>query len=278
MSISYLNGVWQPVEDARISVRDRGFLFGDGIYEVIPVYNRQAFTLARHLKRLATSLEEIKLENPLSTDAWDSLIAEAIEKSGETTASLYLQITRGADVKRIHIYPEKVVPTIFVMVSPLPATRDIYPYEVITLDDYRWSKGFIKTVSLIAACMLKNEAISRGANDAILLKGGMVTEATSSNVFMVLDGVIVTPPKSQHLLFGITRDVVIELARGHKMPLQERDFTLVELMRASEIFVTSSTHEAWPVGKLNGTMVGNGEGGIVWQEIDRLFQAFKQQA
>jgi len=278
MSISYLNGTWQPVEDARISVLDRGFLFGDGVYEVIPVYNKKPFTLDRHLKRLLNSIDEINLTSPYDIKGWTTLIGEAIDRSGEESASLYLQITRGADVKRIHIYPEKVVPTVFIMVTGVPSKREISPYEVITLDDYRWSRGHIKTVSLIAACMLKNEAITKGVNDAILIRDGVVTESTSSNVFVVLNGTIVTPPKSGHLLFGITRDVVIELALQNGLPVEERQITHEELMEASEIFITSSSHEAWPVGVINEKTIGNGEGGVIWQEVDRLFQAFKQKS
>ncbi len=278
MSISYLNGSWQPIEDARVSVLDRGFLFGDGVYEVIPVYNQVPFCLSRHITRLCNSLDEIRMPNPLSNSEWTCLIEEAIEKSGEETASLYLQVTRGADVIRNHVYPEPIEQTVFLMVSPAPllAREEIDPYSVVTLDDYRWSMGHIKTVSLIAACMLKNEAIAQGVNDAILIRDGLVTESSSSNVFIVLDEVIVTAPKSRYLLHGITRDVIVELARENDLAIEERDFTLEELSEASEIFISSSIHEAWPVGELNNQIVGNGEAGLVWQEVDRLFQAEKK--
>ncbi|HIG41573.1 MAG: D-amino acid aminotransferase [bacterium] len=277
MSISYLNGQWQPIEEAKVSVLDRGFLFGDGVYEVIPVYKGRPFTLPRHLTRLNNSLAEIKLSNPLSDDDWSNLIEEAIRRSGETTAALYLQITRGADKTRVHVYPDALTPTIFLMVSPAPVLerKAVPPYKVITLDDYRWSRGHIKTVSLIAACMLKNEAVAQGVDDAILIRDGVVTESTSSNVFVVLDGVIVTAPKSLHLLHGITRDLVVELAAEKGLPIEERTFTADELASASEVFITSSTHETWPVGVLNGKAIGNGEAGVVWQEVDKLFQAYK---
>ena len=278
MSISYLNGSWQPIDEAKVSVLDRGFLFGDGVYEVVPVYGKNPFTLSRHLVRLNNSLDEIRLVNPLSTDQWTQLITEAIDRGGESNAALYLQITRGAGSKRDFVYPEVVQPTIFLMVSPAPALdrQNVVPHKMITLQDYRWSMGHIKTVSLIAAGLLKNEAISKGANDAILVRDGVITESTSSNVFIVVDGTLVTAPKSNLLLHGITRDVIIELARQNGLVVDERTFTPEELGKADEVFVSSSTQESWPVGSVNGKVIGNGQGGIVWQEIDRLFQEFKK--
>ena len=278
MSISYLNGSWQPIDEAKVSVLDRGFLFGDGVYEVVPVYGKNPFTLSRHLVRLNNSLDEIRLVNPLSTDQWTQLITEAIDRGGESNAALYLQITRGAGSKRDFVYPEVVQPTIFLMVSPAPALdrQNVVPHKMITLQDYRWSMGHIKTVSLIAAGLLKNEAISKGANDAILVRDGVITESTSSNVFIVVDGTLVTAPKSNLLLHGITRDVIIDLARQNGLVVDERTFTPEELGKADEVFVSSSTQESWPVGSVNGKVIGNGQGGIVWQEIDRLFQEFKK--
>ncbi len=277
MAISYLNGDWMQVAEARVSVLDRGFLFGDGVYEVIPVYDGKPFNLLRHLERLHNSLTEIRMDDPMTAAAWESLALEAIEKSGESLAALYIQVTRGADVTRNFVYPENPKPTIFIMVNPAPvlAREDIQPYEMITLEDFRWDRGHIKTISLIAAGMLKNQALAEGANDAILVKDGFVTEATASNVFAVIDGVIVTPPKSQQLLHGITRDVVVELARENGLALEERQITPDEIAKADEIFITSSTHETWPVVKLNGEMIGNGEPGLVWQQVDKLFQANK---
>ena len=228
MSISYLNGEWQAIEEAKVSVLDRGFLFGDGVYEVIPVYDQQPFNLSRHLKRLDNSLQEIRLSNPHSNNEWLALIREAINKGDESHAALYIQVTRGAGPRRDFVYPEEVNATVFMMLSdaPLLERKVIKPYEMITLDDFRWSRGHIKTVSLIAAGMLKNDAIAQGANDAVLVKDGKITECTSSNIFIVIDGVIVTPPKSNQMLHGITRDVIVELARKNDMPVDEREISL----------------------------------------------------
>jgi D-alanine transaminase len=279
-AIAYLNGEWQAPEDARVSVLDRGFMFGDGVYEVIPVYNGMAFTLDRHLARLDNSLIEIGMTNPMSAQHWTALIGEAVERSEEQIAYLYLQVTRGVAEKRDHVYPTEAKPTVLVMVwhAPILERQEITPLKMVTLEDYRWQRGQIKTVSLIAAGMLRNEAISQGADDAILIRDGLVTEATASNVFIAKDGVLVTPPKSNHMLHGITRDLVLELARETPIRVEERVISESELASADEIFITSSGHEAWPVGALNGAVIGNGEGGVIWQEVDRLVQAFKAQS
>lgn len=256
---------------------DRGFMFGDGIYEVIPVYRGKAFTLPRHLIRLANSLKEIRLDNPMTDAEWTSLIDEAVERSGEVTAYIYVQVTRGVATKRDHVYPADTRPTVLVMVyeAPILERKHVKPLRMITLDDFRWSRGHIKTVSLIAAGLLKNEAIARGADDAILIRDGCATEATASNVMIAKDGVLLTPPKSQLMLHGITRDIVLELARAHGLPLEERNISLEELESADEVIITSSGHEVWPVGVLNGKIVGNGEAGLMWQQLDQWFQDYK---
>jgi D-alanine transaminase len=275
--IAYLNGEWLLAEEAKVSVLDRGFLFGDGVYEVIPVYNGSLFCLERHVRRLKNSLAEIHLGEHLAEIDWAVLLTEAVEKSGDSMAALYVQVTRGVDVARSFVYPENPKPTILVMVNPAPqlASREIKTISLVTLEDFRWDRGHIKTISLIAAGMLKNQAIAQGANDAVLVKDGEVTEATSANIFAVIDGVIVTPPKTTSLLHGITRDVVVELAREHGLPIEERSLLPTELASADEVFISSSTMETWPVGQIDGNPVGNGEPGLIWQKVDDLFQTFK---
>lgn len=277
MPIAYLNGEWLLAEEAKVSVLDRGFLFGDGVYEVIPVYNGSLFCLERHVQRLKNSLAEIHLDEYLAETDWAALLIEAVEKSGDAMAALYIQVTRGPDVARSFVYPENPQPTILIMVNPAPqlASREIKAISLVTLEDFRWDRGHIKTISLIAAGILKNQAIAQGANDAVLVKDGEVTEATSANIFAVINGVIVTPPKSTSLLHGITRDVVIELAREHGLPIEERPMLRAELEIADEVFISSSTLEAWPVGQIDGNPVGNGEPGLIWQKVDDLFQAYK---
>lgn len=277
MPSAYLNGDWLPLEDAKVSVLDRGFLFGDGVYEVIPVYNGKLFCLECHVVRLLNSLSEVMMDSPMSAKQWSSLLTTAVDKSGESLAALYVQVTRGADVQRSFVYPETPQPTIFIMVNPMsPSQRDeIKPLDLVSLEDFRWERGHIKTTSLIAAGILKNEAIAKGANEAALFKNGYLTEATSANLFAVIDGTLVTPPKSTSLLHGITRDVVLELAEQNGIACEQREITPAELRTADEMFITSSTMEAWPVGSLDGSKIGNGAPGIVWQKIDALFQNHK---
>lgn len=279
MAIAYLNGEWQAPEDAKISVFDRGFMFGDGVYEVMPVYWGKVFTLDEHLTRLNRSLREIRLKSPMTDQEWKALFAEAIDKSGEETALLYLQVTRGVATHRAHEYPSAVTPTVLVTVTAAPglARQSITPYSMVIKQDFRWGRGDIKVTSLIASGLLKNEALDEGYDDAILVRDGLVTESTASNVFMVKDGIILTPPKSSFLLHGITRDHVINLIQANDIAFEERDFTESELAEADEIWITSTGHEIWPVGELNGEAVGNGEAGLVWQTMDSLFQASKKE-
>ncbi len=278
-AVDCLNGVWQAPEEAKVSIFDRGFMFGDGVYEVIPVYHGKPFTLDRHLARLRGSLDEVKIRHPMTDAEFTSLATEAVERCGESPAVIYIQITRGVAPARSFEYPD-VEPTVLVMAWPAAILRreNVVPQDFVTMDDIRWSMGQIKSVSLIAAGMLKNEAMARGVNDAILLRNGHVTEATSSNVFAVIGGKIVTPPKSNFLLHGITRDLVVELCREAGMELEEREITLDELKSADEIMITSSSQEVWPVGSLDGVPVGNGEAGVIWQQVDKLFQDNKARA
>ena len=280
MSIAYLNGEWNPMSETKISVLDRGFMFGDGVYEVVPVYKKKPFTLKEHLARLGRSLAEIKIINPMDETTWINLIEEAIERSDEHDALVYIQVTRGASASRQHVWPEHTPATVLVMVydAPTLSRKAVTPYKVITLDDFRWQKGHIKSVSLVAAGLFKNEAVARGADDAILIRNGFVTEASASNVYIVKDGVLITPPTSNSILHGITRYLVLSLARGDDIPVEEREISVAELDAADEVIISSAGHEVWPVGSVNEASVGNGEGGVVWQRLDQLFQDYKSTA
>ena len=278
MAIAYLNGEWMRPEDARVSVFDRGFMFGDGIYEVMAVYDGEVFTLDQHLARLERSLDAIRLDSPHSPTEWRALIEEAVERGKESPAYLYLQVTRGVASPRNHVYPETVSPTVLmtVMHAPVLERKEITPLKVVTKNDFRWGRGDIKVVSLIANGLLKNEAIAEGYDDAILIRDGEVTESTAANVFIVRNGVIVTPPKSNFLLHGITRDHVIELAQAAGLIVEERAISESELLGADEVWVTSTGQEVWPVGQVNGQVIGNGSAGVVWQSVDDLFQGSKR--
>lgn len=278
MAVAYLNGQWTSPENAQVSVFDRGFMFGDGIYEVMAVYGGQVFMLDDHLRRLARSLAEIRLASPHTDEQWRALIGEAVERGAEDPAYLYLQVTRGVEIPRSHVYPAEPVPTVLmtVMAAPILNRQSIKPYRLVTRNDFRWGRGDIKVISLIANGLIKNEALAAGYDDAVLIRDGLVTESTAANVFIVKDGVILTPPKSVYLLHGITRDHVVSLARQAGMPLEERDITEAELLAADEVWISSTGHEIWPVSEINDRIVGNGAAGVVWQAMDDLFQASKR--
>lgn len=276
MSIAYLNGSWQPIEEARVSVLDRGFMFGDGVYEVIPVYRGKTFAEDQHLARLANSLNELHIAMPMVEEAWRELFAEAIERGEEDEAILYVQVTRGVATSRTHIY-ETGGPTVLVTVSPRPIRKVSDHFRMVTKPDFRWGRGDLKVISLAANSLLKNEAISEGYDDALLIRDGKVTEASSSNIFVVKDGVIATPVANNFLLHGVTRAQVMTLAKQNGLPLEERDVDEAELLAADEVWITSTSIEVWPVVSINGETIGKGEAGLLYQKMYQLFQDLKSQ-
>lgn len=278
--IVFLNGEFKAIEDACVSVLDRGFLFGDGVYEVIPAYGGNLLRLAAHLKRLQNSLDGIRLKNPLTDSEWESMLNQLLVENQGEDQSLYLQVTRGVSSKRDHNFPDKVQPTVFAMSSvmqSMPRSESEQGIEAVTLDDIRWRACNIKTTALLANTLLRQQATDKGASEAILIRDGYATEGTASNVFIVMDGCIVTAPTSPLLLPGITRDLVIELAHTHDMACEERDITEAELHAASEIWITSSTREVLPVLSLDAHPVGMGVAGPVWQRMIDIYQQYKQQ-
>lgn len=276
--IVYLNGCFLPIEQAQVSVLDRGFIFGDGVYEVIPAYGGHPLRLKHHLQRLQNSLDSIRLKNPNNDDEWSSIVTSVIEKNDGADQYIYLQVTRGV-AKRDHGFPGDTKPTVFVMSSPLlPVNEELLTNGVsaITLDDIRWRYCSIKTTALLPNVLLRQQAVEQDAAEAILVRDGEVTEGAASNLFIVLNGVIITPPKSNLLLPGITRDLVVELARHHGLTCEERSITADELKMAEEIWVTSSTKEILPVTILDGHPVGSGKPGEVWQQMISFYQENKQ--
>ncbi len=216
----YLNGEFLPLSEAKISVLDRGFIFGDGVYEVIPCYGRLPFRLTEHLTRLQHSLDAIKLTNPLSPAGWKKLFLQLVERCDAEDQSLYLQITRGT-ASRDHGFPANTPPTIFAMSNPLKAPAPTLlerGASAITLDDIRWRYCHIKAISLLPNVLLRQQALEASADEAILLRDGEATEGAASNLFIVKDGTLVTPPKDNRLLPGITRDLVVELAQAAHIP------------------------------------------------------------
>ena len=277
--IVFLNGEYLPVEQATVSVLDRGFLFGDGIYEVIPVFGLQPLRVDEHLQRLQNSLSRISLDNPFSNEEWRNVFDRLLEKNPGEDRAIYMQITRGAyPVRDLKIQPDNC-PTIFMMVLQVGAV-DVAKLEegieTITMDDFRWHACDIKSISLVANVMLKEQATQAGVLDAVLVRDGFVTEGTASNFFMVKDGVLFTPPISKHLLSGITRDLVLELARENDIVCEVRQIAESELEAADEIWLTSSTREIAPVLKLNGKDVGTAKAGAMWKKMINIYQQYKQ--
>lgn len=278
MSTVYLNGQFLPIDQASISVLDRGFLFGDGVYEVIPAYGGHLFRLEEHLQRLQNSLQGIQLTNPLSKQQWIDVLNQLLQKNDGEDQSVYLQVTRGVAAKRDHVFPDEIHATVFIMCSELNSARreDLQPgVSAITLDDIRWRACDIKATSLLANIMLRQQAKDEGAVEAILIRDGMATEGAASNIFIVSKGILLTPPKSHFLLPGITRDLVLDLARENNIACEERDISEAELRNASEIWMTSSTKEVVPIVELDGKSVGNGQYGSIWDAMIDIYQACK---
>jgi len=277
--IVYLNGEFMPLENARIPVLDRGFIFGDGIYEVIPVYSRHPFRLPEHLARFRRSHDAIRIKYPLDDAEWTRLVHELVARNAGDDQSVYIQVTRGV-AKRDHAFPaDAPKPTVFAMSNPFStpsnaAIEDGVP--AVSAADYRWKKCDVKSTSLLANCLLRQTAADAGAAEVVMFRDGFLTEGSSSNVFAVKDGVILATPKDNLVLPGITYDVVLELAQAHGLPHEVRPIPEQEVRAAGEIWVTSSTKEVLAVTTLDGKPVGSGKPGEVFRRMHKLYQDFKR--
>jgi D-alanine transaminase len=274
----YLNGEFMPLEAARVPVLDRGFIFGDGVYEVIPVYSRRPFRLEEHLVRFRRSHDAIRLTYPMSDAEWTKLVNDLVARNAGDDQSIYLQVTRGV-ARRDHPFPKDAKPTVFAMSNPLvtPAREAVENgIHAIATVDYRWLKCDVKSTSLLGNCLLRQAAADAGALEVVMFRDGHLTEGSSSNVFIVKDGVIVAPPKNNLVLPGITYDVVLELAQKHGLPHEVRPISEAEVRAADEIWVTSSTKEVLAVTTLDERAVGGGKPGPVFRRMHQLYQDFKR--
>ena len=277
MQYVYLNGEFIAPDAAKVSVFDRGFVFADGVYEVIPSYGGRLFRLAQHLERLEQSLDGIRLQNPLSAAAWGAVFERLLAQFGKADQYVYLQITRGA-APRDHAFPAGVAPTVFAF-----AKRIEYPsaslieqgVTAVTLPDIRWSRCDIKSIALLPNVLMRQQAVDGDAVEAILLRDGCVTEGAASNVFVVYQQQLLTPPKGPFILPGITRDLVVELARSSAVDFAERPLTETELRRADEVWMTSSTKEILPIVRIDGRPVGNGRPGALHARLFAAYQDYK---
>ncbi len=276
----YLNGQYLPIEEAKISVLDRGFIFGDGVYEVIPVYSRKAFRPGEHLRRLQHSLDGIRLPNPHSEREWTDILNELIRRNAPDDQYLYLHITRGA-ARRDHAFPKPpVTPTVFVMSNPLttPPPELLHSgIACITAADNRWLRCDIKAIALLPNVLLRQMAVDAGCAETILIRDDQfMTEGAASNIFAVKNGTLLAPPKDNLMLPGITYDVILEIAAANGIPHEVRRVMKDEVFSADELLLTSSTREVLAITHLDGKPVGSGKPGAMFAKLHQHYQDFKR--
>lgn len=274
---AWFNGGYLPLADVHVSPLDRAFLFGDAVYEVIPVFTGQTFLLDPHLDRLERSLGEVRIRNPHSRAEWIALVHGLVQRNGGGDVAVYLQVSRGADVARDHTFPgEHVRPTVFGMVTPISAPdRDRAGIEAITRPDLRWGRCDIKSTALLANVLARQDALEAGAGEVILVRDGQLTEGSASSVIIVEAGHLVRRPAGYDVLPGTTTDAVFAVARHCGLNCRDEGISLERLRGADEIWIAAATRSIAPVTKLDGRPVGSGRPGLVWQRVAAAFDASK---
>lgn len=274
----YLNGRLLPLKEATVSILDRGFMLGDGVYELIPVYHRKPFRLEEHLQRLQHSLDGIRLMNPMRDSEWQQIITQMIALHEPDNQSIYLQVTRGA-APRDHAFPKTVSPTVLVMSNPLSSPDPVQIEKgicAVSTPDSRWGRCDLKTIGLLPNVLAKQKAVEAGCIECILFRDGVLTEGAASNIFVIRNGVIHAPVKDHRMLPGITYDLVLELAQANEMPIKVRDIAENEVRNADELWLTSSSREVQAIVELDGLPVGSGAPGPLYRRMYTLYQDFKQ--
>jgi D-alanine transaminase len=274
----FLNGQWLDAAEARVPVMDRGFLFGDGVYEVIPVYSRRPFRLEQHLQRLQHSLDGIRLANPHGINEWAGLVTQLAAEAEWEDQSIYIQVTRGPMAVRNHAFPKEVSPTSVILAEPMstpPASQREQGIAAVSAADIRWLRCDLKTTSLLANCLLRQMAVDAGCVETVLFRDGFLTEGSASSIFVVQDGRLLAPIQNHLMLPGITYDVILELAAQHGLPHEVRDITEAETRGADELWMCSSTKEVLPIVSLDGKPVGGGRPGSQFAAMYAWYQAFK---
>ena len=275
--IVYLNGQFLPIEQAYVPVLDRGFMFGDGAYEVIPVYSRHAFRLREHLQRLENSLQGLRLTNLYSLAEWENLVLALIKRNQAEDQSLYLQVTRGV-APRNHAFPKGVTPTVFMMSNPLitPSKEQCENgVSAVSAVDFRWDRCDIKAIALLPNVLLQQMAVDVGSVETVLFRDGILTEGAASNIFAVEKGVILAPPKDHHMLPGITYDLLLELAEANDIPVNIGYFDEARIRAADELWISSSTKEVLAITSLDGKSIGNAKPGPIFHKMYKLYQDYK---
>lgn len=282
MSIVYLNGSFIPMEEAKISPLDRGFLFGDGIYEVIPSYSGKMVGFGPHIDRMIEGLAALEIQLNWSHDRWRDLCQELINPNPDPQVGLYLHVTRGADTKRHHPYPAGLAPTVFAMptaipAAPIPQRDKVNAYKVTTMQDHRWKKCHIKSISLLGNVMHYQQGYSQGSDEVLLFnEQGQLTECGACNAYIVKNGTVITPVLDNQILPGITRLIALSVLREDgSIAVEERNVTREEVFDADEIWISSSSKEIAPVTQIDGQLVGDGKPGPVWEKAAQLYSAGK---
>jgi D-alanine transaminase len=272
---AWLNGEFLPLAEARISPLDRGFLFADGVYEVVPVHRGRPFRLREHLARLDRSLDGIRIARPLSHEQWSAVVGELARRAGAAEQLVYVQVTRGTEFGRNHLFPPAdVPPTVFAFTGPYPppsAETLEKGLATVTLRDIRWDRCDIKSVALLGNVLLRQQAQDQGASEALLLRDGQLMEGSSSTVFIVTRGVLATPPNSHHILPGTSRDAIVDLARDWR-PCEVRPIAATELETCDEVWIASAGRGVLPVTRIDGRPVGDGKPGRAWQAMHARLQ------
>lgn len=274
----YLNGTFVDANEARVSVFDRGFIFGDAIYEVIAAFDGRLFRGPQHLARLDRSLHGVGIPNPFAADGWTALIERLMQANGGGDQTVYVQVTRGtASLETIRdlVPQQQLAPTVFVATMPRKSRSVPAPIQAVTLRDDRWLHCDLKTTSLLPNVLLRQQALARGVADAILIRNGYVSEGTASNIFAVIHGQLVTPPVSDLILHGTTRALIIELLEANGIAVTAAPITEAALREASEIWSTGTVREILPVTRLDDVPVGSGEPGPVWTRAAEIYRHYR---
>jgi D-alanine transaminase len=272
-TLCYLDGAYTALKDAKVSVLDRGFIFGDGVYEVVPAYGGQPFCFEEHMARLDRSLAELQIANPLTLAEWRGIVMRLIAPGGDAPQAVYFQVTRGV-APRDHAQP-----TVFVMVNPLPPVSDAVRAKgvaCVTADDFRWQKAHIKSTSLLGAVLSRQISVEAGAAETVMFRGDWLSEASSSNVWIVKDGVLIGPPKDNLVLTGIRYGLLERLCQERGIPFALRRVSRDEVFGADELILSSASKEVLPVAALDGKAIGNGRPGPIYESLYAAYQQAKQ--
>jgi D-alanine transaminase len=276
-SLCYLNGDYTPLNQAKVSVLDRGFIFGDGIYDVVPVYGRKLFRFAQHLARLDRNLGKLRIVNPHGAEDWLERCRKLIAAHASDDQMIYIQVTRGV-APRDHVMPKDIAPTVFIMATAmkLPSAQSVREgVACVTAEDFRWERGDIKSTSLLGNVMARQVSADVGATETILFREGQLTEASSSNVWVVRDGAVYGVPKSEHVLEGIRYELIQELCEQHGIPFSLQPISAAQVHGADELMISSASKEVLPVVRLDGKAIGAGVPGPVFQRLYSAYQGAK---